>query len=47
MHKLTYLDVNNFFELCLKKQVSYMLFNMKCVNLSTCLFVSLILLLRF
>ena len=47
MHKLTCLDVNKFFELCLKKQVSYMLFNMKCVNLSTCLFVSLILLLRF
>ena len=47
MHKLTYLDVNKFFELYLNKQVSYMLFNMKCVNLSTCLFVSLILLLRF
>ena len=47
MHKLTYLDVNKFFELYLNKQVSYMLFNMKRVNLSTCLFVSLILLLRF
>ena len=47
MHKLTCLDVNKFFELCLNKQISYMLFNMKCVNLSTCLLVSLILLLRF
>ena len=47
MHKFTYLDVNKFFELCLKKQVSYMLFNMKCVILSTCLLVSLIQLLRF
>ncbi len=47
MHKLTYLDVNKFFKLYLNKQVSYMLFNIKCVNSSTCLFVSLILLLRF
>ena len=47
MHKFTYLDVNKFFELYLNKQVSYMLFNMKRVNSSTYLLVSLILLLRF